>query len=164
MFASISTEPEVQFPRYEQIRRYYPLLKTGEDKVFIGLGLFLPCTDFQLHNHGLRSQRRVDGFVDLHTDGNDREILAIARQRARLQGTAGRTGSGGCGCGGGWGQNGCPIMVTLTGLVDPTKLLKAATLDEIRRPPLPPTQPQGSAPRGRAGGRLRCRNCGGTKC
>uniref|UniRef100_A0A7S0MDF4 CRAL-TRIO domain-containing protein n=1 Tax=Cryptomonas curvata TaxID=233186 RepID=A0A7S0MDF4_9CRYP len=49
-----------QFPRYEQIRRYYPLLKTGEDK------------------------------------------------------------------------NGCPIMITLTGLVDPAKLLKAATLDEIR--------------------------------
>jgi hypothetical protein len=30
------------------------------------------------------------------------------------------------------GQNGCPIMITLTGLVDPAKLLKAATLDEIR--------------------------------
>jgi hypothetical protein len=29
-------------------------------------------------------------------------------------------------------KNGCPIMITLTGLIDPAKLVKAATLDEIR--------------------------------
>jgi len=52
-------QPE-KFPRYEQLRRFYPLLKTGFDK------------------------------------------------------------------------NGCPIMITLTGLIDPAKLIKAATLDEIR--------------------------------
>ena len=29
-------------------------------------------------------------------------------------------------------NNGCPIMITLTGLIDPAKLVKAVTLDEIR--------------------------------
>ena len=52
-------KPE-QFPRYESLRRFYPLLKTGHDK------------------------------------------------------------------------NGCPINITLTGLIDPAKLVKSATLDEIR--------------------------------
>jgi len=29
-------------------------------------------------------------------------------------------------------HNGCPIMITLTGLIDPAKLVKAVTLEEIR--------------------------------
>ncbi len=49
-----------QIPRYEQLRRFYPLFQTGKDK------------------------------------------------------------------------NGCPVMVTLTGLIDPAKLIKVATLEEIR--------------------------------
>eukprot|EP00285_Hemiselmis_virescens_P010365 CAMPEP_0173381878 /NCGR_PEP_ID=MMETSP1356-20130122/4313_1 /TAXON_ID=77927 ORGANISM="Hemiselmis virescens, Strain PCC157" /NCGR_SAMPLE_ID=MMETSP1356 /ASSEMBLY_ACC=CAM_ASM_000847 /LENGTH=344 /DNA_ID=CAMNT_0014335925 /DNA_START=179 /DNA_END=1210 /DNA_ORIENTATION=- len=52
-------QPE-QFPRYEQLRRFYPLLKTGFDK------------------------------------------------------------------------NGCPINITLTGLIDPAKLVQTATTEEIR--------------------------------
>jgi len=52
-------KPE-QFPRYEQLRRFYPLLKTGFDK------------------------------------------------------------------------NGCPINITLTGLIDPAKLVQTATTEEIR--------------------------------
>uniref|UniRef100_A0A7S0EI57 CRAL-TRIO domain-containing protein n=1 Tax=Hanusia phi TaxID=3032 RepID=A0A7S0EI57_9CRYP len=52
-------QPE-QFPRYETVRRFYPLLKTGTD------------------------------------------------------------------------TNGSPIMITLTGLIDPAKLVKAVTLEEIR--------------------------------
>mmetsp|Transcript_6161 Transcript_6161/g.12160 ORF Transcript_6161/g.12160 Transcript_6161/m.12160 type:complete len:411 (-) Transcript_6161:268-1500(-) len=49
-----------QFPRYDQVRRFYPLLKCGKDK------------------------------------------------------------------------HGCPILITLTGLIDPAKLVKAVTLEEMR--------------------------------
>mmetsp|Transcript_10327 Transcript_10327/g.21222 ORF Transcript_10327/g.21222 Transcript_10327/m.21222 type:complete len:146 (+) Transcript_10327:201-638(+) len=49
-----------EFPRYETVRRFYPLLKCGKDK------------------------------------------------------------------------HGCPILITLTGLIDPAKLVKAVTLEEMR--------------------------------